>query len=194
VGCGCLLSVAPAAAQIPDPSNSVVPACLNVAPNGTLPVDVHVADESGVPVANASVTLEFTCGNLAACGSESFCCSTFPIRYCESTDGSGNATFNPAMGGHCCGDEACDVSASVHASVPDVAHPNGVRLVCLKTYEHVGSPDGTGDLVVNLEDYVLLEENWVSTTYPCLDLAGCDGFVWFADFYVFSDHFLTQCE
>lgn len=156
---GLALILAPviAGASPPYPPNCVVPPCINASPDGTFVTQILVRDVSNVPVAGATVTMDFSgCGTYLTCSPPCNGCTGNLSQHKISaiTNAAGVANFDLRVGG-VCPFETVAVSAEQFplATVP------------------FASLDQTGDLFVTMADVIrvssLVGSHDTSANFDC---------------------------
>jgi hypothetical protein len=173
----CLVAFASTAnAIVPDADNSITPDCIRVAPDGAFSIDVTVIGTDLNPLGGEEVRVIFSasCSDLvdvsAGCAQ--------PTVLSGTTNGAGEISFSPEIGG-CC-EEAGAVTIE--------ADPGAVTL--LPVYDNVGSNDNNSTGDSTLPDFVNFQAAFLADE-SCNDLDGCDEEVGLADFVVFQANFLT---
>ena len=177
---------------IPDPMNSITPACLRICPEGDLAFEVKVRDSQNMPMSGSPVRVIFS----PDANDLIFWCDTQSHPVIEGiTDYYGEVTFNIAAGG-------CFEGGN--ATIYIEADPGAVAL---NAYERIGSTDLystydelAGDGEVNLLDFVVFSAKFLTTDY-CADYHDstpddlqCDEDVDLDDFVVFFRHYLDACQ
>jgi hypothetical protein len=173
----CLVACASTAnAIVPDAILSVTPECIRVAPDGAFPIDVTVIGNDGNPLGGDEVRVIFSASCVDLVDVSAGCAQ--PTVLSGITNGAGEISFSPEIGG-CC-DEAGAVTIE--------ADPGAVTLI--PVYDNVGSNDNNSTGDSTLPDFVIFQSNFLAND-SCNDLADCNENVGLADFVVFQANFLT---
>jgi len=180
VALGVATAVCVAAAAVPDPTNSVVPTCICVAPGGEETFMVTVNDQFGNPINNVAVVLDFgSCSVVYACSGQDAGFTAAGKMVTGYTNASGQVTFTTRAGGIC---------QTVPGDGPIRVWAGGVLIASLAKNS---SPDISGNGTVGLDDL----GSFAADQLPPQNLESdfsCDGIVGLADLGIFADAQLNQ--
>ena len=178
-----LLAASPAPAHaevaaVPSVTQSILPICMIASPDGAFASTVVVRDLASNPIANSTVTLDFSsCSLYNPCLLPCIGCNSLPAAHQirKLTDASGAASFDLRIGG-VCPNELVTISA------------DGIILGTAK----YSSLDQNGDLSVTGADIALVQNAQISG-----DLSAdfdCSGTVTAADLTILNAHLGVTCN
>jgi hypothetical protein len=173
-------SAAAAAAGVPSPSNSSVPACLVACPAGDVVYRVVVRDLGNFPVVFSTVVIDLSsCPGLALCPTQGPGVSYSPATHQAwmLTDANGVADIRLKLGG------VCSAGVRVFADGVMLRNPS----------VPVASPDQNADLLVSGADALIV--NGLLGSHDTGADFDCDGTVTQADFdWMTNEHGGHSCD